>query len=241
MDTELTYPVNRLIEACEPMLLFINQIRTMDSANLGDMDSFRKRVLDQLGSMEQKARNLGVSAQETHLAKYAIVVFLDEIVLASSWDERDLWEAEPLQLELFGNNTGGIDFFTEIDNIQKAGYNSSDLTELYYLCLILGFEGDYVDDPMELIKTKNQLIDVLMKNPGYESELSPSWKREDTSAEIKKKKLSKWMVPVFSVVFLIVLYVTCYYLIGNYADEIVKALYNLVPKVDKICEEHSCN
>jgi len=227
MDVELTYPVNRLVEACEPVLLFINQIRVMTSEKLGDMDSLRNRIIDQLGAMEQRARKLGVSAQEIHLAKYAVVVFLDEIILASSWDDRDLWEAEPLQLELFGKNTGGIDFFTEIDKIQKAGYNTSDLTELYYLCLVLGFEGDYVDNQMELITIKNQLTDILMKNPGYEKELSPAGKRDDLTVTLKKKRLSKWMVPAISLFFLVVLYVACYYLIGSFTDDIVNEFNKL--------------
>jgi type VI secretion system protein ImpK len=223
MDTPVNYPVTRLVEACEPIFILINKIR-MSPDELGDMDVLRNQITELLKEMDSKARSVGFSGEEIKLAQYALVVFLDEVILGSLWQERDLWEEEPLQLELYGKNTGGEDFFREIEKILNADYGTSDLIEVYYLCLVLGFEGDYVDDQEKLRNTKEKLLGSLRTRPGQDNNLSPSWRPPEEALLKEKKRFGQWLIPVGSIALVVIIYVIYFFLVDSQVDEVARQI-----------------
>jgi type IV/VI secretion system ImpK/VasF family protein len=78
-------------------------------------------------------------------AMLALVLYLDERVmgqlpeyLAPSWPL--------LQTRLTGRKTGGSDFFRLIDRLLEAEPPQPFVLEVYYFCLVGGFQGQYADD-----------------------------------------------------------------------------------------------
>jgi type VI secretion system protein ImpK len=189
----IKYPSKNMIDACEPVFLLLNQIRT--STDLGDTNALRNHVISLLDEMEKQAKKLGFTSEEIEVAKYALIVSTDEKVLHSSWAEKDEWSNEPLQLQFFGNNTGGVEFFNRLETIRKSEYETTDLLEVYYLCLVLGFEGKF------RILGSEKLGDIIFNiredlkiKSGQVKELSPSWKQPVAAAKEKKQRLPGWVV-----------------------------------------------
>ena len=80
--------------------------------------------------------------KDTH---FAVVAFLDSVVLHSKDPVRAEWERKTLQEELFGQTDAGVVFFEKLEHFRsrRDSEQLGDILEVYLLCLLLGFEGRY--------------------------------------------------------------------------------------------------
>jgi type VI secretion system protein ImpK len=123
-----------------PALILATQLPTAGS--LPAPHDLRQRITDVLDRMVGAARAGGVPEAEIAEARYALVAFIDEQILKSSWAGRVEWMNQPLQLVLYREVTAGENFFARMRALLNHGGHESAL-EIYYLCLALGFRGAY--------------------------------------------------------------------------------------------------
>jgi type VI secretion system protein ImpK len=123
-----------------PALILATQLPA--AAGLPAPHDLRQRVVDVLDRMVGAARAARVPEQEIAEARYALVAFIDEQILKSSWPGRVEWMNQPLQLMLYREVTAGENFFARLRALLNHGGHEFAL-EIYYLCLALGFRGAY--------------------------------------------------------------------------------------------------
>jgi type VI secretion system protein ImpK len=96
------------------------------------------------------------SQDDFNLARFAVFAWMDEAVLASGWEGRQLWQREQLQRQYYQTADAGELFFERLNAI---GPHQRDVREVYYLCLSLGFTGQYCnagdDFLLEQLRTSN--------------------------------------------------------------------------------------
>lgn len=221
------YPANRLIDTCEPLFFFANQLRSAN--DLGDFNKLRSDIGQLFDNMEKGARGIGISEDEITKAKFAIVSLIDELILGSPWESKESWAGNPLQLDYFGEATAGVEFFNKLDTVRKGGAAQSDLLEVYYFCLIFGFEGKYKimgrDKLKGLIDEVTQIIRIKYDK---EKEISPSWRRKEEIMDIVKQGIPIWVIIVVSVSLAFFIYLTFSIWLGRDADNIVQELSKLM-------------
>jgi len=148
-------------------------------------ESFRRRTKATLQEVERFAASAGYEARDVRDAHFAVVAFLDSVVLNSSDPVRAEWERKTLQEELFGQTDAGVVFFEKLERFygQRDSGQLADILEVYLLCLLLGFEGRYsgalraeLDNIIE--KVKRRIDDIR----GDNSRLSPSRELPDEPA-----------------------------------------------------------
>jgi type VI secretion system protein ImpK len=112
---------------------------------LVNADIFRRRTKEALAEVTREAMKRNYAAEHTIETDFAVVAFLDEVILSSKDPARDTWAQRPLQEELFNISTAGELFFTRIEKLLQRSDTSelADMLEVYYLCTLLGFEGQY--------------------------------------------------------------------------------------------------
>ena len=95
-------------------------------------------------------------AEDYDLARFAIFAWIDEAILSSSWNEKNLWQAEQLQRFYYKTTDAGEIFF---DRLNAIGPHQRDVREVYYLCLAMGFSGRFCHEGdeylLEQVKTSN--------------------------------------------------------------------------------------
>jgi type VI secretion system protein ImpK len=123
--------------------IFLIVIRMREAEDLGDPASLRKLILFYLGLFEKNCKAINVEPETIADAKYAMVGLIDETVLSIPGVCRDFWIGNPLQLDLFGDNIAGEEFYNKLNRMLVAPEKKKDILEVYYLCLSLGFEGKY--------------------------------------------------------------------------------------------------
>lgn len=110
-----------------------------------DGESFRRRTKSALQDVEREATAAGYDGEDIRDTHFAIVAFLDSVVLHSNDPARAEWERRTLQEELFGQAVAGVVFFEKLERFRarRDSERLADILEVYLLCLLLGFEGRY--------------------------------------------------------------------------------------------------
>lgn len=133
---------NKLLECASSIFTMVTAFQDNDNgANLPE--NFRQRILQVFDQFERAAFEQKIPVLPTQQAKYALVAFIDELVLSSAWAGREQWMGAPLQLQFFGEHLAGENFFQRLQNLRQNPQANIDILEIYFLCLQLGFEGIY--------------------------------------------------------------------------------------------------
>ncbi|HMJ54296.1 MAG TPA: DotU family type IV/VI secretion system protein [Polyangiaceae bacterium] len=146
----------------------------------------RQRIIDVLDRMVGAARAARVPEAEIAEARYALVAFIDEQILKSSWPGRVEWMNQPLQLTLYREVTAGENFFARMRALLNHGGHEFAL-EIYYLCLALGFRGAYgvSGNPAALASFADAARERIAQRLPSAAKLSPSALPRDRAREAR--------------------------------------------------------
>lgn len=133
-------PLAKMYWACSDPLTLASQLSF--ARDLPTPDVLQRRVSSLFDQMARKCRDAGFPDEDALEAKYAIAAFTDEQIFRSAWPGRSQWMGQPLQLLYFNENTAGEGFFQRMAMLQSQPQRAHVL-EIYYLCLCLGFQGQY--------------------------------------------------------------------------------------------------
>ncbi len=185
---------NTLSDLCTDLFLLAMQFR--DARQCGHFESMHGDTLQLFARFEEECNARRLPAEDIRLAKYALAAFVDETVLHSRQLHKERWADNPLQLEFFGTYLAGEIFFDYLDEIRKNAEAKTDLLEIYYLCLLLGFKGKYGvgnEDKLPLLidTVANDLQRVKPFSPGN---LSPHGRIPDGPQIVPSSRLPRWVV-----------------------------------------------
>ena len=143
-----------------------------------DAVSFRNQIKAAIASAEASATHTGYNTEDTRLATFAVVAFLDESILTLNNPIFKDWPRMPLQEELFGVHTAGEMFFQCLDRLlaRTDSPPTADVLEVFALCLALGYRGRYGLGGQEGIsRVVATISDKLQRVRGGPRPLSPHW------------------------------------------------------------------
>ena len=179
--------------------LFLIVIRMRESEDLGDPAALRKLISYYLDLFKKNCNAAGIPEEAANEAIYAIVALIDETVLSVPGACRDYWFGRPLQLDLFGDNIAGEEFFNRLQKMMAQAEKKKDALEIYYLCLSLGYEGKYkIMNPEERTALIDETGRKLRRTKiRVSSNLSPHGNRTDT-VSLRKKAGGRTIFPLWA-------------------------------------------
>jgi type VI secretion system protein ImpK len=143
-----------------------------------DAELFRGQMREALRTADQDARNRGYTSEQSKLAIFAAVAFLDESILNLQHPVFSQWPRKPLQEELFGVHIAGEIFFRNLERLlgQRDSHDVADVLEIHELCLLLGFRGRYgIGGQAELRSVIDSVAEKIRRIRGGSGDLSPRW------------------------------------------------------------------
>lgn len=152
--------------------------------HITDSATFRKRTLTAFEEVERDAVAAGYDSADVRETHFAVVVFLDSVILNSSEPIRAEWERRTLQEEMFGQSDGGVVFFEKLERLRsrRDSQELADVLEVYVLCILLGFEGRYSGGLRgELYSIEDRLKARIDDMRGRSRRLSPAGISEDSA------------------------------------------------------------
>jgi type VI secretion system protein ImpK len=167
--------LDRLALLYEGILTVIGRVHTGRQQVQNPAD-FRLRMKKALNEISSTAARRGYATSDVEEGNFAVVAFLDEAMLTAPDHSVSDWVGETLAEELYRERSAGEVFFKKLE-LLRAHRDSQDLAEVlevYYLCLLLGFEGKFAgSSKAELNQLVANLRDRISRIIGDDAEFSP--------------------------------------------------------------------
>jgi len=198
--------------------------------DVGESESIRRRLVEQLDKADERAREAGFDPRQVEAAKFPVVALLDEAILGSKWPGRTGWMGNPLQRQLFNMNIAGEEFFNRLETLRADIAANRQVLEVYYACLAIGFEGRYKILGREKLETMMRDLsrDLGEGRAAGLDRLSPAWKRPDDFPESPGEGIPVWTTVVL-VLAAVVLEVVVFALASRFsADSVAGTIRDLV-------------
>ncbi len=124
----------------DPVFTFVLQIMDeIESGRSPDPMDISTHVQALLGRAESA---LG-PRKDWELAKYALVAWVDDLLIEAPWEGRDWWEQNRLEFEIFRTAEAFTVFYIKANEANKLP--RKDALEVFYVAVVLGFRGLYND------------------------------------------------------------------------------------------------
>jgi type VI secretion system protein ImpK len=132
----------KFAEAVDPV--FLHVLGLLDRIGREENPPPREERLRIRGWLDQAQAILGES-QDWQLAKYALVAWIDEVLIETQvpWEGQDWWKENALEVELFGTRESNEQFYMKAK--ESSTLSHRDALEVFYVCVMLGFRGLYRD------------------------------------------------------------------------------------------------
>jgi len=133
----------RFAQAVDP--IFLHVLGLLDRIGRDERPAPQEERLRIVALLDQGEAIVGAGA-EWELAKYAMVSWIDEMLVDTPWDGRDWWSNNVLEVELFATRLCNEQFYVRAQEASTLARR--DGLEVYYVCVVLGFRGLYRDPQM---------------------------------------------------------------------------------------------
>jgi type VI secretion system protein ImpK len=230
-DVPVAANENVLLEASSPILLLLGRLRvSLMSANFADLMG---QVADAIEEFEQKVRRASVPEAQARQAKYALCATADDIVQNIPSGERHYWTQYSMLSKFFGERTGGVRFFEELERARADPSTNYALLELMHACLALGFQGIHrtsAGGAAQLQMIQRNLYELLRRTrPRTDADLSPHWRGQDIPPPVRGFRVPLWapVAVLASLVFL--LFVGLRILLASDTDTVTGEMQRLFP------------
>lgn len=154
----------RLVDFYIDVLLTTRKIVPMLTADSNqDVAELKTSLMQQLDESKANAIASGLTENQARSALFAIVSYIDEMVLTSNWNDKAKWQQNSLQRHYFETTNAGREFFEHLNKLNRQGEDRS-IREVYLLCLGLGYKGQYFmpDDRPKLEEIRVFNLDLLL-------------------------------------------------------------------------------
>ncbi len=213
---------------CSDVLSLILQLR--NSQDLPAPDILQRRVLGLFDTMMKNGSEARIAEQDMIDVKYALAAFADEVIYHSNWPGRTQWLNNPLQLQFFQENTAGDGFFERLDELH--GQRGRDhVTQIYFLCLALGFQGKFrLSQGQGLVPVVEGVGNYVALSIGGPDVLAPNVERKDGGAGQVRRELPFLAIALGFFVLALLVVIILRLVVGSSADSVAEQIMKLVGK-----------
>jgi len=141
-------------KAVDPVFLYV--LGLLERIGRDERITVEEERLRIRGQLDQAEAYLGQGA-DWEAAKYALVSWIDEVLIEAPWPSGEWWKNNSLEWEEFKSNDRSEEFYVRAKRDASA-LRRKDALEVFYVCVVLGFRGLYRDpertaalaEPLEL-------------------------------------------------------------------------------------------
>jgi type VI secretion system protein ImpK len=196
---------NPLREIFSDLIAYVIFFESAGGQQPASLTEVREKIIALINVQEERVKTAGATLEAYREGRFAVLSWVDEIIMNSAWPPRTQWQH--LMLAYYGTFNAGDEFFRHLDSIPSQ---ASDIREIYFLCLTLGFQGKYAfgDGHFQLKELKRNLYRQLSGGDGdikqIHRRIFPEAYPTSTVKAVARQRLNPlWYVLVLSVPLLL--------------------------------------
>ena len=154
----------RFVDHFIPVLAYVRALERSPSGTPEEVSERLKTLVSEAVMHSVVAR---VPHERFQDGLFPVVAWVDErISKLKCWEGAHVWQAFLLQTRHFGTTLAGVEFYDRLEAI----HDDPELTEIYLLCLAMGFQGKYntVQQIPDLEKTRSEQFQRILKSERYD-------------------------------------------------------------------------
>ncbi|WP_024878089.1 MULTISPECIES: type IVB secretion system protein IcmH/DotU [unclassified Methylosinus] len=230
---------NPILRAAGPLLHLLGRLRV--AALSADLESLLEQVAAAVAFFDKDIRSAGVTPEQANVAKYLICATADDIVQNIPTDDRHLWTRYSMTSRFFGERLGGVNFFKQLEWLQRDPSANFDVLELQHVCLALGFQGQYraaEGGPNQLQYIQRNLYELLRRvRPKQVLDLSPRWKGQALPLGRKGFVLPVWASAAVATLLLFGVFIGLRAKLGGIGESVAAEIETLHPSTKIALQE----
>jgi type VI secretion system protein ImpK len=223
--------VNPLVAAAAPLLQLL--ARLPNTINHPDPGDLRERAVRAMHSFEQRIRELDLPRELLAPAHYALCASIDDVVLNTPWGSTGVWDANSRVSSCHREVRSGERFFQLLGQMRQNPGLFLPVIELMYLCMSLGFQGQYrlaPRGPAELDRLREETYAIIVRQrQAPEPDLSPRWKGILAPYRGVRPTLPVWVAASLALALLAGLFVWFSTTLNAASDDLYARMLNAPP------------
>jgi type VI secretion system protein ImpK len=202
---------NPLLEAAQPLLLTLaNMPTTLDLYDNG-IETLRELLIREVHLYQTLCDQANLRREHILAVRYCLCTALDEAANKTSWGGGGAWARKSLLIVFHNESYGGEKIFLLIGRLSPNPQEYSDVLEVIYRILSLGFEGRYSvrpDGRKQLDLIRQQLLSIISsgRDP-VARDLSPHWLAEASGKFRQLHSVPVWISAAFFTCLLLAVFV----------------------------------
>ncbi len=228
--------LNPIVDAAGYLFSVIGKLKSIKSYR--QLNKLQSELIQEINSFQETIKNLGSNSEYTIVCRYILCATLDETISNTVWGGQGQWDTYSL-LGAFNQDTQHQDkFFTIMERAMKEPALYIDLMELMYLCLSMGYKGQYratEHSQYQLEQITNSLYKHIRAYRGSFSKIlspTPLKATKNPAKTASQRKFSLGFIFVVTACVIMAIFVSLGYLmdvVSNEAYKNISAFDSAVP------------
>jgi len=144
----------------------------------------KRKLVDLLNGSEDRAGRASPQVgRDFELAKRALVYWIDEILITSSWSHAQEWTNHILEFSLYRESAAAVRFYEKAIEAEKR--DSTDPLEVFFLCVALGFRGDLASNEEEIQRWASRVHERITEGTEHPEQYLPEPPGRQLESELR--------------------------------------------------------
>ncbi|WP_045406809.1 type VI secretion system protein TssL, long form [Vibrio jasicida] len=229
-DSVVAFGLNPILAEANGILSMVGKIRS--TASHSDVLFLKETLAQKLRDYENRLRQHNVELETIDTARYCLCCSIDEAVLNTHWGSQSTWSHDSLLSSFYSSSQGGEAFFKHLDNALSQPESQLDLLELMYVCLSLGFVGQYRLEKNGLEnhrRLRKQIMSILKSyGRGTAKEMSANIDKRTLTGSQMSERAPLWVVCSVTSAILVCVFMYLSYDLNSASNRTFSNLVNLI-------------
>ncbi|MGR5517479.1 type VI secretion system protein TssL, long form [Vibrio harveyi] len=229
-DSVVAFGSNPILAEANGILSIIGQIRA--TASHFDVLFLKETLAQKLRDYENRLRQQNINLETIDTARYCLCCAIDEAVLNTNWGSQSTWSHDSLLTSFYSSSQGGEAFFQHLETCMSFPETQLDLLELMYVCMSLGFVGQYRLEKNGLEthrRLRKQVVSVLKSNGrGLQQRLSDNIESRLLNGSQVAERAPLWVVCSVTLAILVCIFMFFSYDLNKASNQTFASLINLI-------------
>lgn len=218
--------LNMLVDAAAYLFSVIGKLKQIKSYR--HLNKLQKELIQEINIFQESMANRHYSSEYILISRYMLCATIDDVITNTAWGGQGQWDSYNLLAAFNQDNHHQNKFFTILERIVKEPAHYIDLMELAYICLSLGYKGQYRATEHNQYQLEQITYQLYKHIRAYRGSFSKSLSPFPIKTHVVTKEATNKNSPLFilfvTACIILIIFISLGYLLDVISNEAYKNL-----------------
>lgn len=219
--------LNPLVDAAAYLFSIIGKLRQVKSYR--HLSKLQKELIQAINHFQEATKALGYGSEYILVSRFVLCATLDDVIANTTWGGQGQWDNYTM-LTVFNQDANYERFFVILERIIKDPTQYIDIMELMYICLSLGFKGNYRSTEFgggQLEQITYSLYKRIRLYRGAFSKILAPYPIKGNQTKPLQNRIPLWAIASVTAVIILVLFIGLGYMMDTISDRAYQELTHI--------------